>query len=456
MNDYEKNWRILRFLVIGAFLSPLDYFIVNMALPIIRTSFNASDNELQMVIAIYGLTYAALVVCSGKLGDIYGRKNVFITGLWIFLFSSMACAFSPTIKLLIVSRFLQGIGASLLAPQVLSSIRILFNPDERTKAMGFFGAVFGLAAIIGQLLGGFLLNLKIGGFTWELVFLVNIPITAICLWGVYTYMDKEEVDKQKIDIAGVVLIISALILFITPLIYGRQYHWNNLIIMALALSPILTWLFIRHEIKREKANLPVIITISLFKNKNFSYHLPIILLYNFTAGLFICYPYYLQTFLHWDVLRTGIAILPYGIGFFIGPILFSKIHISIPIWIKVALFLLISSFCLLGVTFYLYKTPNYLVNSLFALAGLGHGIIMPTMMKESIKHVEISQAGQGSGIISTTIQIGSVLGGVIIGTLFFSLQSIIGYKLSFALALSTIGILQIPSIIFLKQLNNKN
>lgn len=167
MNDYQKNWRILRFLVIGAFLSPLDYFIVNMALPIIRTSFNASDNELQMVIAIYGLTYAALVVCSGKLGDIYGRKNIFITGLWIFLFSSIACAFSPTIILLIISRFLQGIGASLLAPQVLSSIRILFNPDERTKAMGFFGAVFGLAAIIGQLLGGFLLNLKIGGFTWE-------------------------------------------------------------------------------------------------------------------------------------------------------------------------------------------------------------------------------------------------------------------------------------------------
>lgn len=283
-----------------------------------------------------------------------------------------------------------------------------------------------------------------------------MPIAAICLWGVYTYMEKEEVSKQKIDIAGVVLIISALILFIAPLIYRRQYQWNSLIIMALALSPIVTWLFIYHEVKREKANLPVIITISLFKKKIFSYNLPIILLYNFTAGLFICYPYYLQTFLHWDVLRTGIAILPYGIGFFIGPTLFSKVNISSTIWIKIALFLLISSFCLLGVTFYLYETPNYLVNSLFALAGLGHGIIMPAMMKESIKNVEISQAGQGSGIISTTIQVGSVLGGVIIGTLFFSLQPSIGYNLSFALALSMIGIMQIPSIYFLKQLNNKN
>ena len=127
MNTYSKRWQALNFLIAGAFLSPLDYFIVNMALPSIKKVLNASDHELQMVIAIYGLTYAALVVCGGRLGDIYGRKKIFISGLYTFLFSSLACAFSPDVTWLIIFRLFQGIGASLLAPQVLASIKRPFQ-----------------------------------------------------------------------------------------------------------------------------------------------------------------------------------------------------------------------------------------------------------------------------------------------------------------------------------------
>jgi MFS family permease len=117
MNVNPKRWQALNFLIIGAFLSPLDYFIVNMALPSIKKAFSASDHELQLVIAIYGLTYAALVVCGGRLGDIYSRKKVFVWGLYTFLGSSIACAFSPDITWLIAFRMFQGIGASLLAPR---------------------------------------------------------------------------------------------------------------------------------------------------------------------------------------------------------------------------------------------------------------------------------------------------------------------------------------------------
>nr|WP_305049617.1 MFS transporter [Elizabethkingia bruuniana] len=113
MNTHSKRWQALGFLVAGAFLSPLDYFIVNMALPAIQKAFNATDQQLQLVVAIYGLTYAALVVCGGRLGDIYGRKKIFTLGLYIFLFSSIACAFSPDISVLIAARLFQGVGASL-------------------------------------------------------------------------------------------------------------------------------------------------------------------------------------------------------------------------------------------------------------------------------------------------------------------------------------------------------
>lgn len=453
MSAYKNRWSILRYLVIGAFLSPLDYFIVNMALSAIKNAFDATDNQLQMVIAVYGLTYAALVVCSGKLGDIYGRRRVFTTGLWIFLISSLACAFSPTIGWLIFSRFLQGVGASLLAPQVLASIRILFDESERAKALGVFGSVFGLAAIVGQLLGGMLLNLHIWGLTWEIIFLVNVPVAIVCLYGIYSQMPKEQIQKQRIDYIGVVLIISALLCFITPLIYGRTYQWAWWIFGVLAMSGVLMISFVKYETYREQHNQSVLLSMSLFKNKAFAYNLPIILFYNFTAGLFICYPYYLQSYLHWDVLTAGIAILPYGIGFFLGPILFAKVNKEAFFWIRLGLGLLFISFVSLGLLFSQLKEPALIMHILFLFAGLGHGLLMPVMMKESIRSIAVEQVGQASGIVSTTIQVGSVLGGAIIGTVFFSLSTLWGYPIAFGIAISVIGGVQLVSIGFYHQLS---
>ncbi|AJA70642.1 Major Facilitator Superfamily [Myroides sp. A21] len=455
MNEYKNRWTILRYLVIGAFLSPLDYFIVNMALPAIKESFHATENQLQMVIAIYGLTYAALVVCSGKLGDIYGRRTIFTTGLWIFLISSLACAFSPSVQMLIFSRFLQGIGASLLAPQVLASIRILFDESERAKALGLFGSVFGLAAIVGQLLGGVLLNIHLWNLTWEIIFLVNVPVAAICLYGIYTTMPKEKVQKQKLDYLGVVLVISALLCFITPLIYGRTYDWVWWIFAIIGGSIALAISFVKYEQYREQRQKPVLLSISLFSNKSFAYNLPIILFYNFTAGLFICYPYYLQSYLGWDVLVAGMAVLPYGIGFFLGPILFAKVDKQASFWIRSGLLLLLISFVGLGILFSQYGTPNAFMHGLFLSAGLGHGLLMPVMMKESIKSIAIDQVGQASGIVSTTIQVGSVLGGAVIGTIFFSLSSTLDYPKAFGIAIAVIGLVQLISIGFYAQINKQ-
>lgn len=457
MRADEYRWIILRYLVAGAFLSPLDYFIVNMALPSLQHAFQATANQLQMVIAIYGLTYAALVVCSGKLGDSYGRKRIFTLGLWIFLFASLACALSPTISWLIFSRFVQGIGASLLAPQVLASIRVFFVESERPKALSIFGSVFGLAAIVGQLLGGIMLNYPLWGMTWEMIFLINIPVAGICLYGIYRYMPNESRVKQRLDYLGVILIISSLIGFITPLIYGRTFQWPWWIFASLFLSILLFWFFIRYETYRENNNKPVLLSMQLAKNKTFIPNLPIILFYNFTAGLFICYPYYLQTHLHWEVLAAGLAIIPYGIGFFLGPIAFAKINRSANFWIPFALGCLFVAFTLLGGLFYRFQEPNGITHLLFLVAGLGHGIIMPVMMRESIRQIPLEHAGQASGIVSTTIQVGSVLGGAIIGTLFFSLVAKTGFSTALAFALIGIGAVQLIGLAFFirNKINNK-
>ncbi|KUY17312.1 MFS transporter [Elizabethkingia miricola] len=447
MNTHSKRWQALGFLVAGAFLSPLDYFIVNMALPAIQKAFNATDQQLQLVVAIYGLTYAALVVCGGRLGDIYGRKRIFTIGLYIFLFSSIACAFSPDISTLITARLFQGVGASLLAPQVLASVRVLFSSTEQPKAVSIFSSVFGLASVAGQLLGGLLLNLHWAGFSWEMVFLVNVPVTIVCIIGIHFTMDNnKDLKLSGIDYKGALLLILALLLFICSLIFGREYHWAWWIFVIMITGLVLAIVFFRYEVKLYRQNRPVLIDPTLLVDKRFSLSLPVIFFYNFTAGLFICYPYYLQQFLHYLPMSTGLAIVPYGLAFFLGPLISQRVKIPVNTLIYIGLGLLIIGFSTSSILFYLWQKPSLATNITLFLAGLGHGVIMPVMMRTAIALVSKDRAGQASALVSISMQVGGVTGGAIIGTVFFSTIDILSFPKAFALAILMIALFQITGV----------
>lgn len=447
MNAHPKRWQALNFLIAGAFLSPLDYFIVNMALPSIKKALNASDHELQMVIAIYGLTYAALVVCGGRLGDIYGRKKVFISGLYTFLLSSLACAFSPNVTWLIIFRLFQGIGASLLAPQVLASIKDLFNSQEQPKAVSLFSSVFGLASVIGQLFGGLLLSMHWGNFSWETVFLVNVPITVICILGIHFTMDNSNKKEQKgIDFNGALLLIFALLMIICPLIFGQKFGWAWWIFGILILGIVLLISFLQYETKQLQNNRPILIDPALLQQKPFALSLLIIFFYNFTAGLFICYPYYLQQFLHQNSMQTGLSIIPYGLAFFLAPLVSSRVQMKASKMIYLGLGLLMTGFLMSAVTFYFQQKPSFVTHLTLFMAGFGHGTIMPVMMRTAISLVSKDKAGQASGLVSIGIQIGSVTGGAIIGTLFFNLIPIMGFVEAFAVAVGMIGAFQLAGL----------
>lgn len=447
MNAYPKRWQALNFLIAGAFLSPLDYFIVNMALPSIKKAFRASDHQLQMVIAIYGLTYTALVVCGGRLGDIYGRKKVFISGLYIFLLSSLACAFSPDITWLIIFRLFQGVGASLLAPQVLASIKDLFSNQEQPKAVSLFSSVFGLASVIGQLLGGFLLSMHWGSFSWEMVFLVNVPITIICLLGIHFTMDDSHKKEQaSIDFIGALLLITALLMLICPLIFGQKFEWAWWIFGILFAGILLLIKFLQYEKKQLQKNRPVLIDPALLQQKPFALSLLIIFFYNFTAGLFICYPYYLQQFLHQNSMQTGLAIVPYGLAFFLAPLITSRIKLTAPKMMYIGLGLLMTGFVISAVAFYFQQKPSFTTHITLFIAGFGHGTIMPVMMRTAISLVSRDKAGQASGLVSIGIQIGSVTGGAVIGTLFFNLIQVLGFTEAFVTAVGMIGAFQLIGI----------
>lgn len=455
MSTYLKRWKALNFLIAGAFLSPLDYFIVNMALPSIQTAFKASEHQLQMVIAIYGLSYGALVVCGGRLGDLYGRKKIFTLGLYIFLFSSLACAFSPTVIGLIIARLFQGVGASLLAPQVLASIKVMFSSKEQPKAVNLFSSVFGLASVTGQLLGGLLLSMHWGSFSWELVFLVNVPITIICIIGIHFTMDNSfQKSSAGIDFTGSLLLILALLMLICPLIFGQKFQWAWWIFAVMISGISLLAAFFRYEMYLLNNNRPILIDPTLLQHTPFALSLIILFFYNFTSGLFICYPYYLQEFLHQDSMQTGLAIVPYGIAFFLGPLVASKINLSPYTMIDIGLGLLMGGFIFNGLCFYFQQKPSFITNITLFIAGLGHGTIMPVMMRTAITFTSREKAGQASGLVSIGIQVGSVVGGAVIGTLFFNMIEILGFPKAFTMAICTVGVIQAIGMLINRRLRN--
>uniref|UniRef100_UPI0032194387 MFS transporter n=1 Tax=Chryseobacterium sp. TaxID=1871047 RepID=UPI0032194387 len=384
----------------------------------------------------------------GRLGDLYGRKKIFTLGLYTFLFSSLACAFSPTVTWLIIARLFQGVGASLLAPQVLASIKVMFSSQEQPKAVSLFSSVFGLASVVGQLLGGFLLSMHWGDFSWELVFLVNVPITMICIAGIHFSMDNSHKQSNSgIDFKGSILLILALLMLICPLIFGQKYQWAWWIFTIMISGVSLLIIFFRYEMYLLKNNRPILIDPTLLQHRPFALSLVILFFYNFTSGLFICYPYYLQEFLHQDSLQTGLAIVPYGIAFFLVPLMVSKIKLASYKMIYIGLGLLLGGFVLSALSFYFQQRPSFITHITLFMAGLGHGTIMPVMMRTAITFTTKEKAGQASGLISIGIQVGSVVGGAVIGTLFFNMIEILGFPKAFAVAIFMIGAVQVTGIL---------
>ncbi|RAJ75104.1 EmrB/QacA subfamily drug resistance transporter [Chitinophaga dinghuensis] len=436
-----RRWLILAILSAGAFLSPLDFIIVNVALADIKTALHASETALQLVVAGYGLTYAVLVVTGGRLGDIYGRKKVFMSGMMVFTFASACCASAKDINWLIAARVLQGMGAAMLAPQVIATIRVIFPPTEQPKAMGIFGAVFGLAVIAGQLLGGILIDAHLFGWTWESVFMVNLPVGLICCTMAYFFMEENQaVVRPKLDIGGIVLATICLLLFIYPLVKGREAHWPLWVFMSVLLSGVTGWLLFRYEERLLILKRSPLLHTPLLRNVTFLKGAGVVFLYNHTAAIFLIFPYYLQNGLHKDAFDAGMAVLPYAIGFFIAPLVSHRFQFSGHRLIQGGL-LLITMGCMLGaIALHFESTPGLLLKTGLLMAGIGHGTVMPAMLRQIMSDVDVSLAGQASGIVSTAIQVGSVTGTAVIGTLFFTLLEYFSYSRSIEISFITLSV----------------
>ncbi|MBX5239598.1 MFS transporter [Rhizobium sp. NLR22b] len=416
-----RRWVALVILLAGAFLPPLDFFIVNVALPSIRDDFRASASTMQLIISGYATTYAVMLITGGRLGDLYGRRNVFLSGMVAFAAASALCGFAWSPSVLIVGRVLQGFAAAIMAPQALASINAIFPDHEKSKALSFYALTFGVASMAGLFLGGALIALNIFGLGWRAIFLINLPVIAIAAPSASIMLRETRSEHpSKLDLGGALLIALALFALIAPLIEGREQGWPIWLLLMLAASPLLFLLFWRHERNLEAAGGDPILAPSLLEVPGLKRGLIAALFFYSLAAFWLVFSVYEQSGLGRTPFEAGLAILPAAVGFVLGPFaserilsVFGRYSAAVGMGLQAgglfATAALISS-----------DHAQFLFPALF-LIGIGQGIALPNLLKSVVQRVGRTESGLASGLVNSMLQIGGAFAAAVVGGLFFSI-----------------------------------
>ena len=268
--DTSRRWWVLATVVVAQFMFGVDAFIVNVAIPTIAAELHASAAQIEAVIAIYLIAYATLVVTGGRLGDIYGTRNVFIAGVAGFTVTSLWCALAQSGPELIAARLAQGATAALMVPQVLATIHLLFADASRGRAFGIYGIVLGLAGAAGFLLGGLLVTLDLAGLGWRAVFFVNVPFGVIIMAAAFRIMPT--VPRRagtRLDIPGAIVLFLGLLCLIGPLLFGHDMHWSPVVWLVMAVGAVIVAAFLRLERAVARRGGMPLIDLSLLADRAF-------------------------------------------------------------------------------------------------------------------------------------------------------------------------------------------
>lgn len=301
------------FLLAGAFLPIMDFFITNVALPSINTSLHASASELELVIAGYGVAYAALLVLGGRLGDRLGRRHVFLAALVGFVVASGLCGFAPTVGVLIAARIVQGATAALLIPQVLATFHHTLEHDRKARALALYGATSGIAAVVGQLVGGLLVSADIAGASWRPIFLVNVPIGLIVLVVATRIVPHTRSDHPVgIDLPGTVLFAATLTALLVPLTEGHALGWPWWTWAMIALAVVLGAITLVVERRAERRGEILLLPPSLLRLPSMSRGLAMVFAFSIGFGAFMfVFALTIQDGLHADALHGGWQSCPW-------------------------------------------------------------------------------------------------------------------------------------------------
>lgn len=424
--ERSSRWPVLAVVVAAPFLSVLDFSLVNVSIPSIQASLHASYGQIQLIVAGYSLLYAVFLITGGRLGDIGGRKRLYLFGLIGFTLASVLCGISPDPNILISARLLQGFMAAMMVPQSLAIIRVTFPPEERAMAFGVFGAALSLAMLSGQLAGGALVVSNLLGLSWRPIFLVNLPLGAMAVVaGHFVLEESKSPKKLRLDLGGVGIASIALFVLIYSLTEGREAGWPLWSELGIPASVLLLIAFIRYERGVAARTGAPLLELSLFRQRAFTVGLMVIL--TFFAGIsafFMMLTIYLQSGLHFTALDVGLILSPFAIGFFIASALSVKLTLRLG---RLTLNIAAGLMCIsLAATIWILnsrgqslRATDLLVILLFY--GIGQGLMVAPLFNIIMSGIVGSDAGSASGALSTVQQVAGAIGVAAMGTVFFAL-----------------------------------
>ena len=419
-----NRWKALVVVLVAPFMGAFDVFVVNVAIPTMQRDLHATFAQLEFVITLYSLAYAAALVTCGRLGDIHGRKRLLTFGMAGFVASSAACGLAPDVRILIVARVLQGLSAAMMTPQVLSMIQVDFPLHERSRALSWYGAVLGFAAVAALSCGGLLVRSDIFGLSWRAIFLVNVPIGGLALVLASRWLrDSRAPHAKRLDLGGVVLLATALFLLIYPLVQGREAHWPAWSWCCLAGSAIALASFVLYERRvAERGGFPLVV-LALFRQRAFSAGLTIWLLSGIvTAALFFILSLYLQLGLRYSALAAGVAVVPTSVGFFLGSLVSGNLAVRFGGRLTVAS-LVVRACMAVAVGLILVRAdttlPTAMVAPLLFLDGLSAALTTVPLIGITLRGIPMRDAGSAAGVFTTVTQVASALGIALIGVIFF-------------------------------------
>jgi MFS family permease len=412
--------------LLAAALPLVDFFIVNVALPTIGTDLHAGEAVLELVVAGYGVAYAVLLVLGGRLGDLFGRRRLFLAGMAAFGLTSLACGLAPGAWSLVAARVTQGAAAAAMLPQVLATIQAATSGGRRAKAMSLYGATAGLSMVAGQILGGVLVAADIAGTGWRAVFLVNVPVVVVGLvLGARFVPETRSQKPEPVDGPGTVLLALSLLTLLAPLTEGRAAGWPLWTWLSLAAFPGVASAFYAVERRADRAGRTPLVPPSLFELASLRSGLVMMVPFSvgFSGFMFVI-AVALQSGERMDPVPAGLALAPMAVAFLFvslaGPRLISRYGSRV-----VTAGSVLQGVGIVLITLAAWRDwPHLDFTGLLpgvAVAGAGQALQLPNVLRLVMSEVPAARAGVGSGVMVTTQQSALALGVATLGTLFLSL-----------------------------------
>jgi EmrB/QacA subfamily drug resistance transporter len=422
----RPSWAPLAVMLTGTFMVVLDFFIVNVAIPSMQRQLHASAAGVEWVVTAYGLTYGVGLITGGRLGDRYGRRRMFALGLAIFTVASLACGLATNIEILNVSRAIQGLGAALAGPQTLAMIGVTYAGRQRVTAVTAYGVSLGLAAVLGQLFGGVLIQADIFGLDWRSCFLVNLPVGVAALVAAPRLLTESRgAVRDRIDLAGTVLVTLGLIAVVLPLVDGRQAHWPVWAwAMLAAAGPVLAG-FAAHQTWRRRRGRTPLVDLSVLADRTVGAGLAATgVFYAAMASFFVVLALYLQEGRGLSALGSGAVFTVVGVGYLAASMVPQSVMGRLGRqWPALGGVVMAAGYVALTVTSGSAGPHQGSVLPLLLpllVTGIGMGMLTAPLTGIVLARVAPEQAGTVAGLQATTVQLGNSIGVAVIGMVFFN------------------------------------